>query len=130
MRAGLRGSRNPILTLTPSPGVLVASPSRDSDSRMVLQVEAISEMDCHSSSSVSLPASDMTVGSRRQAQQGSPRNPSNPPGSTLTLADGVPKRQSPWQEGGPQFWGQVALVFVVTGAAWPFLGGKNEMSVQ
>lgn len=50
----------------PHPGsarsALVASPSRESDSRMVLQVEAISEMDCHSSSRVSLPASDMTVG--------------------------------------------------------------------
>lgn len=43
------------------PWALVASPSRDSDSRMVLQVEAISEMDCHSSSRVSLPASDITA---------------------------------------------------------------------
>lgn len=49
----------------------VASPSRESDSRMVLQVEAISEMDCHSSSRVSLPASDMTVGSRGGLSQGS-----------------------------------------------------------
>lgn len=49
----------------------MASPSRDSDSRMVLQVEAISEMDCHSSSRVSAPASDMT-GHRRRAQPGKP----------------------------------------------------------
>ena len=47
---------------TPYPrSTLVASPSRESDSRMVLQVEAISEMDCHSSSRVSLPASDMIL---------------------------------------------------------------------
>lgn len=55
---------------TPYPrSTLVASPSRESDSRMVLQVEAISEMDCHSSSRVSLPASDMTVGSEAGLSQ-------------------------------------------------------------
>jgi hypothetical protein len=59
MLAGLKGRKSPIPASPPS--ALVASPSRDSDSKMVLQVEAISEMDCHSSSRVSLPASDMTV---------------------------------------------------------------------
>lgn len=61
----------PLIT-TPYPrSTVVASPSRESDSRMVLQVEAISEMDCHSSSRVSLPASDMTVGSGGGFSQGS-----------------------------------------------------------
>lgn len=49
------------IPLASLPWALVASPSRDSDSRIVLQVEAISEMDCHSSSRVSLPASDITA---------------------------------------------------------------------
>lgn len=44
-----------------SPLSEMGCPSRDSDSRIVLQVEAISEMDCHSSSRVSLPASDIIL---------------------------------------------------------------------
>lgn len=55
---GLKGT-NP--RPAPLPWPLNASPSRDSDSRIMLQVEAISEMDCHSSSRASLPASDMTA---------------------------------------------------------------------
>lgn len=66
-----KGRKSPSLAQPRSP--LVASPSRDSDSKMVLQVEAISEMDCHSSSRVSLPASDMTVGTGRWVQPGQPR---------------------------------------------------------
>lgn len=69
-----KGNESPVLA--PPHSALVASPSRDSDSRMVLQVEAISEMDCHSSSRVSLLASDMTghkeVGSAREAQASLP----------------------------------------------------------
>lgn len=65
-----KGNKSPCPA--PPHSTLVASPSRDRDSRMVLQVEAISEMDCHSSSRVSLPASDMTghkeVSSAREAQ--------------------------------------------------------------
>lgn len=110
----------------------VASPSRDSDSRMVLQVEAISEMDCHSSSRVSLPASDMTrhkeVGSAREAQASLP--PAHLLSYTtscfrLTFADGVSKRQGSWQEGGPQLWAWVTAVLTITGAGWPILRGRN-----
>lgn len=68
------GNKSPIVA--PPSALSMASPSRDRDSRMVLQVDAISEMDCHSSSRVSLPASDMTghkkVGSARKAQAGLP----------------------------------------------------------
>lgn len=119
---------------TPYPrSTLVASPSRESDSRMVLQVEAISEMDCHSSSRVSLPASDMTVGSEAGLSQGSagqapshsaPRPPHHPC-SRLTFADRVPQRQGSWQKGGPQLGGRFVLVLKATGAAWPVLGGGS-----
>lgn len=121
-----KGIRAPVLA--PSHSAPVASPSRDSDSRMVLQVEAISEMDCHSSSRVSLLASDMTghkeVGSAREAQASLP-SACTPPCIRLTFADGVPKRQGSWQEGGPQLRGWVTLVLTTTGAAWAILRDRN-----
>lgn len=107
-----------------------ASPSRASDSRMLLQVEAISEMACHSSSSVSLPASEMTVGEPSHAMappaplppwlSHAPR--AGPQPWTLTFADGVPQRQRARQEGGPQLWGSVTSILT----SWPVLGGRQR----